>query len=185
MSEPAAPLPPDLSRRQLLAFAALLGSASLPPLPLAAEEVKKAAQQMGLDEFMTLSRLLTGAADLSRDLGRIYLGSLEGGSDGDAALVTLWGEVGFREAAPPRSIQQLAETGVFKRENLDKTAKAILKFWYTGIYETENGPKVAEYTDTLAWRAVGYTTAPSNCGGPTGFWADPPPDARNAEASPG
>ena len=48
MSEPAAPLPPDLSRRQLLAFAALLGSASLLPLPLAAEEVKKAAQQIGV-----------------------------------------------------------------------------------------------------------------------------------------
>ena len=184
MPEPAAAPPPDLSRRQLLAFAALLGSAGLLPLPLAAEEVKRAARQMGLDEFMTLSRLLTGAASLSRDLGKIYLDSLKEGSDGDAGLMTLWDEVGFREAAPPESIQQLAEAGVFKRENLDKTAKAILKFWYTGIYETGNGPKVAEYTDTLAWRAVGYTTAPSNCGGPTGFWADPPPDARNAEISP-
>ncbi len=180
MPDPVTSSPADLTRRQLLALAALLGAAGLPP-PLAAQEVERAARRMGLDEFMTLSRVLTGAEDLSRGLGETYLASLELDPNGATGLMTLWNGAGFQGTAPPNAIRELTEAGVFAHENLAKTAKAILRLWYTGIYETKDGPKAAEYTDTLAWRAVGYTAAPSNCGGTTGFWADPPA-AQDSEA---
>ena len=171
----AATLPmSDLDRRELLVLAALLGAAGLLPPPLAAQDVGRAAQRIGLDEFMALSRMLTGSEDLSRDLGDIYLRSLEADPNDAAELMRLWSDAGFQGTMPSKAVREPIEASVFAREDLAEAAKAILKLWYTGIYRTADGPKVAEYTDTLAWRAVGYTAAPSNCGGETGFWADPP-----------
>ena len=154
---------PDLSRRQILQGAAVIATAGLLPLP-AATQVKAAKSGVRLADFMALSRWLTEAPDLSAELGRIYLDNLQRGSLGATELEALLDDPGFRTAAPPKIAEPVAEI-----------ARTVLKLWYTGRYEAPNGrPAVAGFVETLAWRAVGYTEAPSQCKGATNHWADPP-----------
>jgi hypothetical protein len=168
--------PAGLSRRYLLNIAVLLGAARMLPISVsvAASESPNPAQAMSLDDFVSLSRVLTGTNDLGREVAEIYLRYLTAGADGSEELTALWNAVDVGRLPPPQSLRELVEAGVFTHKNFDNTARAILKLWYTGRYEGDGVPKLAEYTDTLAWRAVGYTVAPSNCGGSIGFWADPP-----------
>ena len=167
------------NRRYLFNVAVLLGVASLLRMPAAASEAENAAQPMGVDEFVTLSRVLTGAKDLSRELAEIYLRYLAAEAGGNEELAALWNAAGLGGGRPHQDLRELVEAGVFTHKDFDNTARAILKLWYTGRYRSDGVPKLAEYTDTLAWRAVGYTVAPSNCGGSMGFWADPPRDAES------
>ena len=165
------------NRRYLFNVALLLGVASLVRMPATASEAENAAQPMGVDEFVTLSRVLTGAKGLSRELAEIYLRYLAAGAGGNEELAALWNAAGLGGGRPHQDLRELVEAGVFTHKDLDNAAKAVLKLWYTGRYQPDGVSKLAEYTDTLAWRAVGYAMAPSNCGGSMGFWADPPHDA--------
>lgn len=167
----------DLSRRHLLDIAVLFGAANLLPAPLAASESPAPMQPMGLDDFMSLSEALTGAKGLSRELAELYLKYLTARPGGGQELTVLWNAAGLGRSASPQRRREPAQAGVFPDKNVDRTARTILKLWYTGRYEADGVPRLAEYTDTLAWRAVGYTVAPSNCGGRMGFWAEPPHDA--------
>jgi Membrane bound FAD containing D-sorbitol dehydrogenase len=151
-----------LSRRQILRAAAAV-TAGLLPL-LAAAQLKAATSGLSLAEFMALSRWLTEVPDLSAELGRLYLDSLQRGAPGDSGLDALLDDPGFRTGAPPKGAKPVAGTSL-----------TVLKLWYTGLYDAPDGrPAVAGYIDTLAWRAVGYTAAPSECKGATNQWADPP-----------
>jgi len=51
---------------------------------------------------------------------------------------------------------------------------AILQCWYTGMYESPAGPRVATYSEALAWTTLGFTKAPTLCGGAVGYWGDKP-----------
>jgi D-sorbitol dehydrogenase-like protein len=113
------------------------------------------SSELSLDEFIALSSKLTGfaAADLSRDLAPLYLGSLQ-------------------VIAQPEDLRELA--GATKPSPLgDK----LIDYWYSGVYDTPNGPAVATYTEALAWKSVGYTSAPTVCGGETGYWSRAPQQA--------
>ncbi len=53
-------------------------------------------------------------------------------------------------------------------------ANAIVAAWYSGLYQDANGEAVATYTDALLWNALSFTKPMGDCGGETGYWADPP-----------
>ena len=137
-----------LGRRRFMRAAAVSATAGLLPVRAAAQ-IKEPRSGVTLTEFMALSHRLTEAPDLSAELGRLYFDSL-----------------------------QRSSRGAIHREALLADPRTILTLWYTGLYDAPDGrPAAAEFIDALAWRAVGYTTAPSECKGTTNYWADPPDQA--------
>ncbi len=166
----------DVIRRDLLEIAVLLGVANLLPAALVASELPASMQPMGLNDFVSLSEALTGTKGLSHELAGIYRRYLTARPGGSQELTDLWNAAGLGLSSPPERVPEPGATGVFPATSVDRTARSILKLWYTGRYEAEGVPKLAEYADTLAWHAVGYTVAPGHCGGRTGFWAEPPHD---------
>ena len=51
---------------------------------------------------------------------------------------------------------------------------AIVAAWYSGVYDTGSGEAVADFTGALVWDALTYSKPFGECGGATGYWADPP-----------
>lgn len=71
-------------------------------------------------------------------------------------------------ARAQRTVDGLAEVGGAR---VNDQLTWIATFLYTG--ETAAG---AEYFPwCLGWHALAFTTAPGQCGGPFGYWADPQP----------
>jgi hypothetical protein len=129
-----------------------------------------------LAEFLALSAVLTGfpRERLSPELGRIYLRSLQERPDPEVRLTDLYEQGGFRSSAPPESLEQLAETGLLDQEPRRTLADTVVEYWYTGVYDAGGEAAVATYTEALAWQALTWTVAPSNCQGAMGFWGEPP-----------
>lgn len=127
-----------------------------------------------LDRFLALSALLTGFESLPRAHGQIYLDALRATEEQSQALDDLYGQAGYDSESRPGSLADLEARGIFADARLRDVADAIILNWYTGVYEGASGPEVATYTDALTWRALDYTNPPSQCGGLTGFWAEPP-----------
>jgi D-sorbitol dehydrogenase-like protein len=146
-------------------MSALLTSGIL-PLPFAAGNASSGKNNDGLslDDFMRLSTALTGHAGLDKELGQIYLDALLHTPQDEDDLIRLL--TGLEEG----------EIHAYVREKPSSIARELLLAWYTGHYPTMSGPKVATFTQALAWRALGYTTAPSLCGGTMGHWGDKPQD---------
>lgn len=46
--------------------------------------------------------------------------------------------------------------------------------WYSGICQSAYGPMVAAYTSALIWTDSSFLHPSGTCGGPTGYWGDPP-----------
>jgi hypothetical protein len=53
-------------------------------------------------------------------------------------------------------------------------ADAIVAAWYSGVYDTGHGQAVASFDQALLWNALSFTKPFAQCGGVTGYWADPP-----------
>ena len=51
----------------------------------------------------------------------------------------------------------------------------IVASWYSGIAQTLQGPQLITYNNALMWRAAPFLHTSANCGGPTNYWALPPP----------
>ncbi|HVK66748.1 MAG TPA: sugar dehydrogenase complex small subunit [Polyangium sp.] len=127
-----------------------------------------------LDRFLALSMLLTGFENLPRAHGQLYLDALRASAESSKALDDLYVKAGYDSASRPSSLADLEAKGIFADARLRDVADAIILNWYTGVFDGETGPEVATYTDALTWRALEYTNPPSQCGGLTGFWAEPP-----------
>jgi len=164
-----------MTRRDLL----LLASSWLATTPwLQAAAQDRAAPDVGLDEFMRISRVLTGFDDLSDEsVGQEYLEALRNRPGGGRRLVELWRLGSFEGPEPPASIDDLAAHGVYDLPAMAELTDTITGNWYSGMYVTPNGEqRVATYTGALAWRTLGYRPAgPSACGGAFGHWAEVPP----------
>ncbi|EDQ04847.1 ribonucleotide-diphosphate reductase alpha subunit [Sulfitobacter indolifex HEL-45] len=50
----------------------------------------------------------------------------------------------------------------------------IAAAWYSGVSPDPDDLEVLTYTDALMWQAMDYTKPMAYCGGPMGYWADPP-----------
>jgi hypothetical protein len=155
---------PSFKRRRLLLFMSALLAGGILPLPLVAESASSERKSSGLslEDFMRLSTALSGHAGLDKELGQIYLDALLHTPQGEDGLTRLLAEL------------EEGEMPAYVREELQPIARGLLLAWYTGHYPTMDGPKVATFTQALAWHALGYTTAPSLCGGTMGHWGNKP-----------
>jgi len=50
----------------------------------------------------------------------------------------------------------------------------VVAAWYSGICQTADGPDVAAYNSALIWDSASFLHPSGTCGGPTGYWGDPP-----------
>lgn len=142
---PHRPLPPArlVSRRALLqglaagATLVALGPVLAPP----------ARADVSLDEFLTLSEVLTDDVGNLRDgPGSAYLRSLRADPDHAAALERLVA-VAVRGDDPPRTFAELLATGVLDDAATAATAQRVLELWYSGLVDG----RTAEYLEALAW----------------------------------
>ncbi|MDC3960477.1 sugar dehydrogenase complex small subunit [Polyangium jinanense] len=159
-----------MDRRGFLGGLSALFAASLLPACGSDEPVVDGP----LARFLALSALLTGFENLPRAHGQIYLDALRASPEQSVALDELYAEAGYGGESSPGSLADLEAKGTFTDARLRAVADTIILNWYTGVYEGASGPEVATYTDALTWRALDYTNPPSECGGLTGFWAEPP-----------
>lgn len=143
------------SRRDLIlaAVGAAIASAGTAGFPA----VLFAQSTVTPEQFLALSEKLTEKSDLDLDVATTILGGfLATGHGGE--LARLAGE--HFDAFTP-------------------LADAIVAAWYSGLFMTAapgEAPvqKVAAFTDALVWQALTFTKPWAECGGETGYWADPP-----------
>ena len=115
-----------------------------------------AAALPSLDQFIAVSKKLTGQSSLDSGMGKNILDAfVAAGQGGDIA--TLIGD-----PAPERS--QL------------KIANAIVAAWYCGLSPLPGASEVTGFNDALVWNALSYTKPWGSCGGETGYWGEPPSD---------
>jgi len=151
----------QLSRRDLIlsgvaAAIASVGAAGFPSALFAQSAVTP-------QQFLTLSEKLTVTPNLDLGIATTILGGFLATGHGDEIA------------------KMLAEGYDF----FTPLANAIVAAWYSGIYTTitkaagaspPNVPvqEVADFTQALVWNALTFTKPWGECGGETGYWADPP-----------
>jgi hypothetical protein len=106
-------------------------------------------------QFLALSKTLTGVADLDPAVAKTLLGGLEAAGQGGPLAELL------RVGAPLNPAAKTLEN-------------AIVASWYSGLYETGKGQAVATFDQALVWQALTFTKHWGECGGDTGYWANPP-----------
>ena len=141
----------QVARRTFLALPGRLFPLVL--LPRRRAEAKPAA--ISLAEFLALSTRLTGKTGFDPKIATIYLTAL---------------------AADPGQHQRLTDLAQGRQSHPDLEREIVLS-WYTGTYKLGSEGRVAAYREAIMWKASGIP-APGTCGGPTGFWARPPAEAR-------
>jgi hypothetical protein len=153
----------QLSRRDVIlaAVGAAItgaGSAGFPAALFAQSAVTPEA-------FLALSERLTQTKDLDLGIATTLLGGFLATGNGD----------------------ELAELVGQDFDSFTPLANAIVAAWYSGLYTTvpkgsgqQNHPlrqriqKVATFDQALVWKALAFTKPWGECGGETGYWADPP-----------
>jgi hypothetical protein len=105
--------------------------------------------------FLDLSKALTGTADLDAGIADVLL-------------------AGFLAAGSGPGLARLAANGGKASGRDADLANAVVAAWYSGIYDTGHGQAVASFDQALMWRALTFTKPFGECGGDTGYWADPP-----------
>ncbi len=136
-----------IDRRELLAGCAAVALLAALPTALAAEET------LDLDSFLKLSQSVTDKEDLDPDLAERFLTAFRAEGKGGALAAAIEG--GDRDGA-----------GSIERD--------LVAAWYTGLVSGEEGTRLVTYQDALIWRALPFTKPAGLCGGPMGYWADPP-----------
>lgn len=126
----------------------------------------------GLEQFLLLSSVLTGVPNLDPVLGSVYLQAIQEG-DFDAGLDQIYEMVSLNSEAE-QDIGDLEQAGLFEQESTSTLADTIIRYWYTGVYDTPEGEQaVATYVDALAWKSLAWTKPNSICASP-GFWEQRP-----------
>lgn len=57
---------------------------------------------------------------------------------------------------------------------LDGVANELVGAWFSGIVTNGKTPTLVLYTGALVWTAMTFSKPMGVCGGPTGYWANPP-----------
>lgn len=114
----------------------------------------RGAVAIGLDPFMAFSERLLMTKDLDRDMG--------------TEILAAFADVGQSEALA----SLMAATDPIDPGNA--MANAVVAAWYSGVSTRTAGDVVTDFNDALVWNAMRFTKAWGNCGGATGYWADPP-----------
>lgn len=136
-------------RRSVLLAGLAVASAGL-PLRLQARE------GFSLDDFIALSSSLTDipVAALDREAARIIYEAFD-----KRGLLPELGRLAG-QAHPERAGSPLGGE--------------VVAAWYSGICQSVNGPVLAAYTSALIWNTASFLHPLGTCGGPSGYWGDPP-----------
>jgi len=163
--------PPRSTDQSALAFSLQATPPAVLPSPVPATP-PAATEDLPLTEFLALSAVLTGVANLNPELGRIYLQSLQTSDEFAVTVTDLYEQAGFRSAAPPTAVSELEAAGLFTQEAPRSLADRIIELWYTGIYTNAEGEEtVATFVDALAWQTLTFTKPMTICCYP-GFWSE-------------
>ena len=142
------------------------------PVARPAEGTPQPGVTEGLEQFLLLSSVLTGVANLDPVVGSVYLQALQQG-DFEASLEELY-EMASLDPQAEQDISDLEQAGLFDEESTSTLADTIIRYWYTGVYDTADGEQaVATYVDALAWKALPWTKPNSICAS-FGFWEERP-----------
>jgi hypothetical protein len=136
-----------IARRSLIIGGASAATLAVVPLPAGAQDA------ITVDQFRALSARLTGVAVAKLDAtaaGKLLAGFISMGHGGDLALL----------AADP------GMTG-------GMLANDIVAAWYSGSYTTRAGEAAIDLRYALVWNALDFTKPRGECGGTTGYWAEP------------
>jgi hypothetical protein len=140
----------QLSRRDLMLGGAAMAVALGVPARAALAQVPVTDAQ-----FLALSKTLTGVTDLDPAVAKTLLGGLEATGQGGPLAELL------RAGAAPTPAAKTLEN-------------SIVASWYSGLYDTGKGQAVATFDQALVWEALTFTKPWAECGGDTGYWANPP-----------
>ena len=140
----------EMTRRDAIlaavaAAVAAAGAGGFPASVLAQAEVT-------VGQFLALSERLTGASGLDSGVAQTLLGGFVAAGNGPG-LAGLVGGSG---------------------ETQGPLGDAIVAAWYCGLYTSGDGQAVADFTGALVWNALSFSKPFAECGGETGYWADPP-----------
>lgn len=164
--------PPRSTDQSAIAFGPQATPQAVLPSPVPATTATATTDDLPLTEFLALSTVLTGVANLNPAVGRIYWQSLQASDEFAISVADLYEQAGFRSAAPPSTVADLEAAGLFTQETTRSLADKILELWYTGIYTNADGEAtVATFVDALAWQTLAFTKPMTICGYP-GFWSE-------------
>jgi hypothetical protein len=137
-------------RRRAILFSGLSLAGLGLPLP---RQAQAAAGPVSIEGFIALSARLCGrpAAQLSPDMAARILALLraQGQMDGLAAL--------RRDASADPVL-----------------ARALCAAWFSGRFTMAGQDVLVGYHEALVWSSAPFLHAPGSCGGPTGYWSEPP-----------
>ena len=144
------------SRRDLILAAVTVAIASAGTLGFPRALFAQAA--VTPEAFLAFSERVTGVSDLDADVATTILGGFLATGHGDELAILV------------------SEAG----DSFTPLADAVVAAWYSGLVTTagEGGSgtaqKVTDFTGALVWQALTFTKPWAECGGETGYWADPP-----------
>ena len=126
-----------------------------------------------LEDFLALSRILTGVETLDPKLGRQYLDRLT--STPFAPLLRQMLER-FRKLNPGATLAAQVKQQILGDDSLRPTVCQIILLWYTSALRDNQDPTIAlrygtqdEYFSGLAWQIMG-AHVPGLSGGYFGHW---------------
>lgn len=142
----------NVSRRDLLRSGTSAAALVIVGAPFVAPASASAAPS--LDEFIAVSRKVTGQSSLDGGMGKNILAAfLSAGQGGDITSL-------IADPAPEHS-----ET---------KIANAVVAAWYSGLSPLPGAREVTGFNEALVWNALTYTKPWGSCGGETGYWSEAP-----------
>src|SRR5690606_12264570 len=107
------------------------------PVARPAEGTPQPGATEGLEQFLLLSSVLTGVANLDPVVGSVHLQALQQG-DFEASLEELY-EMASLDPQADQDISDLEQAGLFDEESTSTLADTIIRYWYTGVYDTADG----------------------------------------------
>ncbi len=164
--------PSSVSRRTLMAGGAALSTlAALDPIRIAraAQALPpRSGPTLDDEDFMALSRALTGHVDLDPGLGDALLAAFDDNGRADDLA-------GLHEAMRAAAGDPGAVAALLTAPDSAAMAHAVLRGWYVGLVATSDGDIRVGYEETLMGVVVDdFLQLRSNCGGEPHFWAQPP-----------
>lgn len=167
------PASKKFNRREFITVCSL-GAAAVAAYTILPGCTKSLTSSLSIDEFIKLSSVLTGfkESELDKTLAAAYLKSVNEFPPSKSSLNSLYKSLALGDGEKPG--KDFTETSVFKNNEEKILADALITYWYTGIYKTSEGFKVASYENQLAWKSTGYLIPNAQCRGTFGFWQSKP-----------
>ena len=130
-----------------------------------AGEAAQAAGSLSTQQFTALSSALTGVSSLDpSDVAAIQAAFSTPARRADLAKLAQ-----IVASKPASDLPQAVQAA-----RLESLANDLVAAWYSGVVTTASGARVVLYVDALVWSAMTFSKPMGVCGGPTGYWANPP-----------